>query len=136
MKDYGWESWILLTQFCWVTNCGDLSRKEITFGSEFLEYNMGRLGAIGIGFSNCNLWRNKKVGWDRFAWHVTFVIGDCRKTRLWKLTGRPYATRAWFHISRLPIWMSSHFPDFLNSCRLLLAMVFCLLNLIPNINLS
>ena len=25
----------------------------------------------------CNLWRNKKLGWDRLAGHVTFVIGDC-----------------------------------------------------------
>ena len=87
------------------------------------------------GFSNCNLRRNKNIGWDRFAGHLTFVIEDGRKTRLWKLTGRPYATRAWFHISRLPIWMSSHFADFFKSCRLLLAMVFCLLNLMPNINL-
>ena len=42
---------------------------------------MGRLGTIDIGFSNCNLWRNKKVGCDRFVGQETFVIGDCRNTR-------------------------------------------------------
>ena len=34
------------------------------------------------GFSNCNLRRNKNIGWDRFAGHLTFVIEDGRKTRL------------------------------------------------------
>ena len=80
------------------------------------------------------------MGWDRFAGRLTFDFRDCRRIRLWKLIGRLYATRAWFHISRLPIWMSSHFCDSFTSCRLMLAMtlllVFCSLNLMPNINPS
>ena len=42
----------------------------------------------------CNLWINKKIGWDRLAGHVTVVVGDCRRIRLRKLIGRLYAARA------------------------------------------